>query len=92
MSDTVFCTECKWFVRNEKPTVAEGASLAINEYPSDWSIDERTGAKIPNESYWECSHQFNVGKKIHWWGIERYYKRKASQINEKNDCMRFDRR
>ena len=83
MSDTVFCTECKWFIRNEKV-----ARVDFDPY----DIDERTGAKSPKESYWDCSHQSNIGKKIHWWGIERYYKRKPSQMNEKNDCARFERR
>jgi len=84
MTDIVFCQGCEWFIRNEK--------TAKDTEGMDYRIDLATGVKFPNESYWECSHQSNVGKKIEWWGWYRYYKRKASQINAKNDCVRFKER
>ncbi len=83
MGDIVFCTECRWFKRNNKSisesvnTSAEGLILKSNNMVDD--------------SYYDCSHQFNLGKRFHWWGIERYYKRRPSSINAKNDCTRFDR-
>lgn len=83
MSDTVFCMECKWFIRNEK--------LAFVDF-EPYLIDEQTGIKAPRESYWDCSHQSNMGKRLEWWGLVRYYKRKASQMNAKNDCVRFERK
>ncbi len=86
MPDTVFCMECKWFIRNEKPAPSGFEDLAI------YKIDESTGLKFPNESYWDCSHQSNIGKRLEWWGLVRYYKKKASVINAKNDCVRFERK
>lgn len=91
MSDIVFCTDCKWFIQNKKahkPLNDNERHLIISIIHK---IDEATGTKFPNESYWECSHQFNIGKKVEWWGLLRYYKRKPSQINAKNDCVRFEK-
>lgn len=91
MPDTVFCVECKWFVRNNKvASVIEKSSADF--LGTEYKTDGATGLKIPNESFWDCSHQFNIGKKIEWWGLLRYYKKKASFINAKNDCVRFERR
>lgn len=89
MSDTVFCTECKWFIRNEKNKFP---FPGVDEDIGAYKIDEATGFKSPNESYWDCSHQSNMGKRLEWWGLVRYYKRKASQMNAKNDCVRFERK
>lgn len=84
MPDMVFCMDCKWFIKNEKekdPSIMELIGYIVSP---------ETGDRSPNESYWDCSHQFNLGKKAEWWGLKRYYKKKPSIINAKNDCVRFE--